>query len=304
MTKKNSEIALVTGGAGFIGSNLVDKLIEENFKVVVIDNLSNGKKEYINPKAEFHKADIRELKSIKKYFRNVDYVFHLAAQPRIQPSIKDPLFSNDNNINGALNVLLAARDARVKKFIYSASSSAYGDQAKMPLKENMAIYPKNPYAAQKYFGEVYCRIFSELYGLKTICLRYFNVYGPRQKEEGAYSTVIAVFLRQKKKGRPMTIVGDGTKRRDFTYVSDVVGANILAAKSDLGKGEVINIGTGKNFSVNQVAEMIGGKKINIPDRPGESKETLADISLAKKLLGWKPKVNLSEGIQKILEYKE
>lgn len=288
---------LVTGGAGFIGSNLVDELIKQGHETVIIDNLSTGKKEYVNKKAEFHKLDIRNLKKIKPVFKGIDYVFHLAAFPRVQPSIEDPATANDINLNGTLNVLLAARDAKVKKVIYSASSSAYGDQTKMPLREDMPAHPLSPYGLQKYVGELYCRLFSDIYGLATVSLRYFNAYGRRQALEGAYCLVMGLFVSQRLKNQPMTITGDGANRRDYTSVIDVVRANILAAKSDkVGKGEVINIGRGNNFSVNELAKMIGGEVKHIEPRI-EPKETLADNSLAKKLLGWEPTVNLPEWLE-------
>jgi len=288
---------LVTGGAGFIGSNLVDELINQNHEVVVIDNLSTGKKEYLNSQAEFHEADIRKLKQIKPLFSDIDYVFHLAAFPRVQPSIEDPATANDINLNGTLNVLIAARDAKAKKVIYSASSSAYGDQEKMPLTEDMLAHALSPYGLQKYVGELYCRLFSDIYGLPTVSLRYFNVYGRRQALAGAYCLVMGIFVRQRLNNQPMTITGDGTNRRDYTSVIDAVRANILAAQSDrVGKGEVINIGRGNNFSVNELAAMIGGPVKHIEPRI-EPKETLADNSLAKKLLGWEPTINLPDWLE-------
>ncbi len=291
---------LVTGGAGFIGSNLVDELINQNHEVIVIDNLSTGKKENLNAKAKFHELDIKNLDKIKPLFFGIDYVFHLAAFPRVQPSIDDPVFANDINLNGTLNVLVAARDAKVKKVIYSASSSAYGNQEKMPLSEDMPANPLSPYGLQKYVGELYCRLFNEIYNLSTVSLRYFNIYGKRQALEGAYALVIPIFVRQRLAGQPMTITGDGNNRRDYTSVIDAVRANILAAESDnVGKGEVINIGRGKNFSVNELAEMIGGPTVHIEPRI-EPKVTLADNKMAKKLLGWEPTVNLEEWL---VEYK-
>lgn len=292
---------VITGGAGFIGSNLVDELIQQGYKNVhIIDNLTTGKRENLNPKAKFHKLDIRDLDKIRPVFKNAEVVFHLAAQPRIQPSIKDPKTAHDTNATGTLHVLLAAKDAGVKKFVYSASSSAYGKQKSVPLREEMAPNLLNPYALQKYIGELYCRLFYHLYGLPTVCLRYFNVYGPRQATEGAYATAIGIFLRQKKMGQPMTIVGDGKQRRDFTNVKDVVAANIAAMRSKkVGKAEVINIGRGRNFSVNELAELIGGDKKFIPSWPGEARVTLADITKAKKLLGWTPKVKLEDGIKEL-----
>ncbi|MDP3042801.1 MAG: SDR family oxidoreductase [bacterium] len=292
---------LVTGGAGFIGSNLVDELIERGDEVIIIDNLSTGKKENINSQAEFHEIDMRNLEEIKPLFKGVDYVFHFAAFARVQPSIENPITANDINLNGTLNVLVSARDAGVKKVVYSASSSAYGDQIIMPLTEDMPVHTLSPYGLQKYIGELYCRLFSDIYGLPTVSLRYFNVYGKRQLLEGAYCLVMGIFVRQRLAGEPMTIVGDGEQRRDFTSVVDTVRANILAAESDkVGKGEVINIGRGKNYSVNELAKMIGGPTINMPPRI-EPKETLADNSLAKELLGWEPTVNLPEWLE---EYKK
>ena len=291
---------LVTGGAGFIGSNLADELVRLGHKVAVIDNLSLGKKEYVNPKAKFHRQDIRDYKKIKPLFKNIDCVFHLAAQPRIQPSIINPAESFDNNVLGTFNALLAAKENKVKKIVYSASSSAYGDQKRLPLTEEMIAHPKNPYALFKYMGEEMCGLFHSLYGLPVVCLRYFNVYGERQSTAGAYATVIGIFLKQRKSGKPLTIVGNGKQLRDFTYVGDVARANIAAMRSSKAVGHLINIGSGQNYSVNEVAGMIDEKHIFIPPRPGESKVTLADISKAKKLLGWKPKVSLENWLKKSL----
>lgn len=295
---------LVTGGAGFIGSNLVDELINQGHEVIVLDNLSTGKKENINPKAKFVQADITDLEKIKPYFKGVDYVFHLAALPRVQWSIENPIESHNVNINGTLNVLLAARDAKVKRLVYSASSSAYGDTQVLPLKEDLLPMPMSPYGLHKYVGEHYVRLFSLLYGLETVSLRYFNVYGPKMAFEGAYVTVIAIFLQQKREGKKLTITGDGTQTRDFTYVSDVVAVNILAIQSNkVGKGEVINIGAGKNHSVNEVAEKIGGEVEFIAPRI-EPHDTLANITKAKELLGWQPEVKLEQGIKKTVAWFE
>ena len=220
---------LVTGGAGFIGSNLVDALIKRGDEVIILDNLSTGKRENINPQAQFIEVDLRDLEKIKPYFSGVDYVFHCAALARVQPSIEDPVKYNDHNVNSTLNVLVAARDAKVKKVVYSASSSAYGNQTQMPLKEDMPPQPMSPYGLQKYIGEEYCRLFSIVYKLPTVCLRYFNVYGPRMATVGAYACAISIFGQQRKQGQPMTVVGDGQQRRDNTFVGDVVRANILAS---------------------------------------------------------------------------
>ena len=287
---------IVTGGAGFIGSNLVDALIERGDEVFVLDNLSTGKKENVNPKAKLCEADIRDLKKISPFFEGVEYVFHLAAYPRVQPSIEDPLGTHDINVNGTLNVLMAAREAKVKRVIYSASSSAYGDQEVFPTREDFLPRPLSPYGLQKYIGEHYARLFSLLYGVETVSLRYFNVYGPRASSEGAYALVVAKFLKQKKEGMPLTIVPDGTQSRAYSHVYDVVRANILAMESDkVGKGEVINIGGDKDWSVNEIAKMVGGPSVFIEARI-EPKKSLPDTSKARELLGWQSKIGLEEGI--------
>lgn len=292
---------LVTGGAGFIGSNLVDALIEKRHEVLVIDNLTTGKREYINPKAKFFEVDLRDFEKIRPLFEEVDFVFHEAALPRIPLSVEKPRETNDINVGGTLNVLVAAKEAKVKKVIYAASSSAYGSQTSLPLKENMQAGPISPYGLQKYIGELYCKVFYEIYGLPTVSLRYFNVFGPRQPKEGAYVPVIGLFMTQKAKGQPLTITEDGEQTRDWTHVVDVVKANILAMESDrVGRGEVINIGGGKNHTVNTVAKLVGSKAIYIPPRPGDVRHTLADITLAKELLGWQPEITLEEGIKKLL----
>lgn len=328
-TKKNKII--VTGGAGFIGSNLVDALIGEGHSVTVIDNLFTGKRSQVNKKAKFIRADICNLKKIKPYFKGADHVFHLAAIARIQPSIIDPVPTMQDNVIGTLNVLLAARDSKVKRVVYSASSSSYGDQDTLPLHEEMQPRFKSPYSLSKYVGEELCRLFSNLYGLETVSLRYFNVYGPRQLLSGAYATVAGIFLKQMRSGQPLTIVGDGNIQRDFTHVFDVVKANILAAQSKkVGKGEILNIGTGKNYSINEVAAMIlnlgnksavpqvrlavsgqdqpqtilasaikNNRATYIPARPGETRKTLANNSKARDLLGWKPTIMLEDGLAKL-----
>ncbi len=293
---------VVTGGAGFIGSNLVRELVAKNYDVHVIDNLVGGKKEAVHPSATLHVADITNLSEISPIFVGAKYVFHLAALPRVQYSIENPEKTNNVNANGTLNVLIASKQADVKRLVYSASSSAYGDQVVMPLNESLPANPKSPYGLQKYIGELMCRVWSEVYGLPTVCLRYFNVYGPGQSEEGAYALVIARFLKQKREGTALTIVGDGEQTRDFTSVHDVVRANILAAETEnpiAEKGEVFNIGAGKNYSVNAIAKMIGGKTEHIPARL-EPKHTLADNSKAKKILGWEPKVSFEQGIAELV----
>ena len=298
---------VVVGGAGFIGSNIVDKLIEQDHKVVVVDNLSTGKKENIsyvghlkrNVKlCEIDISDTSESESLVEAMKGADTVFLLAAKARVQPSIEEPVEYEQNNTIGTLNVLKCASDAGVRRVVYSASSSAYGDTDKLPSVESDPVNPLSPYGAQKYYGEVMCRMFSQVYGIETVSLRYFNIYGERQNVGGAYAMVIGIFVDQLLKGGPMTIRGDGEQRRDFTYVGDVVNANILASQSEkVGKGEVINIGNGDNRSINEIADMVGGDRVNI-DPVIEPKATLANNSLAEKLLGWKPTQNIEEWIPK------
>ncbi len=289
---------VVTGGAGFIGSNLTERLINDGHEVVVIDNLVTGKRENLHPRAKFLEADIADYDGIAPLFQGVEAVFHCAALARIQPSIQNPLPANQTNITGTLNVLWAAYKSGAKKVIYSGSSSAYGEQdpKNLPLRETLQPRPGSPYALQKYVGELYCQLFSKLYSLSTVVLRYFNVYGPRQITEGTYAAVMGIFLKQRQEGQPMTVVGDGEQRRDFTHISDVVEANVLAWQKDVPPGEVINIGAGHNYSVNEVAKFIGGPTVNVPPRPGEYRITLADNRKAGVLLGWKPRMAMEQAI--------
>ena len=292
---------VVVGGAGFIGSNIVDKLVEQNHEVVVIDNLSTGKRENINPKVQLEYIDIsdpKQDKNMTEVMKGAESVFLLAAKARVQPSIEEPVEYEMNNTIGTLNVLKCASDAGVRRVVYSASSSAYGNTEKLPSVESDPVNPLSPYGAQKYYGEVMCKMFSEVYGLETVSLRYFNIYGERQNVGGAYAMVIGIFVDQLLNGKPMTIRGDGEQRRDFTYVGDVVNANILASQSEnVGNGEVINIGNGDNRSINDIADMIGGDKVNV-EPVIEPKETLANNSLAEELLGWKPTQNIEDWIPK------
>lgn len=291
----NKTKVVVTGGAGFIGSHVVDLLLENGYEVHVVDI----SKRHLNPAAVFHEVNILYFERLTPIFQGADAVFHVAALPRVQPSIQDPRTTHETNVNGVLNVLVAARDAGVRRVVYSASSSAYGDQKMIPLREDMETHPMSPYGLQKYIGELYCRLFSEICKLETVSLRYFNVYGPRASDEGAYALVIARFLAQRKRGEPMTIVPNGTQSRDFTHVRDVARANLLAAQSpNVGKGEVVNIGGGAGYSVLEVAKLIGGPTIFIEPRL-EPKQTKADITKAKSLLGWEPAVSFTEGIEEL-----
>jgi len=294
---------IVTGGCGFIGSNLVDKLVDLGHEVIIFDNLSSGKVENINEKARFIEVDISsndELKDCQKWFKGVDTIFHTAARARVQPSIIDPISFNKTNVDGTLMLLKMAVDGGVRRFVYSASSSAYGNTDIFPTPESHSTNPLSPYGAQKLMGEIYCKTFTQVYDIETVSLRYFNVYGERQLLEGAYCLVMGIFVQQRLNGEPMTIRGDGEQRRDFTYVGDVVDANIKASQSDkVGNGEVINIGNGDNRSVNQIADMIGGNTINV-EPVIEPKETLADNSKACELLDWKPTMIIENWIT---EYK-
>ncbi len=293
--------SIVTGGAGFIGSNLVDELIKRGDEVIVIDNLLAGKEENINKEAFFYKEDIRDFVKIAPLFKGVDYVFHLAALPRVQPSIDNPLLYHDVNVNGTLNVLEASRMAGVKKYIFSSTCALYGDKDQMPLHEGMSVDSMSPYSVHKHTGEEYAKLYNRLYGLETVSLRYFNIYGKRQPIEGPYSLVVGIFVRQKLNNEYMTITGTGENKRDYTSVDDAVRANILASESgNVGRGEVINIGSGKNISVNEIAIIMGGPTKNIEARI-EPREILADIVLAKELLEWEPIVEFSDWI---LEYKK
>lgn len=291
--------AVVVGGAGFIGSHVTDALVAKGYDVHVIDNLSGGKKENVNPKAVFHQTDIRNLSEITPIIKGAKFVFHLAALPRVQFSIEHPVETHDVNVTGMLNVLIASKEGGVERFVYSASGSAYGDQVEMPLREDMRPNPKSPYGLHKYIGELYAKMWNAMYGLETVSLRYFNVYGSRMHPDGAYPLAIRKFLKQRQAGQPMTIWGDGTQTRDFTHVQDVVRANLLASESTkVGKGEVVNIGAGRNISINAVVKLIGGPVVHEPPRV-EPHDALADNALAKKLLSWKPEVTLEEGIKEL-----
>ena len=292
--------AIITGGAGFIGSNLVDKLIDMGVEVHIIDDLSTGFEKNINPKATFHKIDISTLNPDLAWyeFKDTDVVFHLAALARVQPSIENPIPFDSVNIGGTLRMLKLAHNLGVKRFVYSASSSCYGDATKFPTPEEHSTNPLSPYGLQKYVGEQYCKMFSEVYGLDTVSLRYFNVYGERMSLEGAYKLAIPIFANQILNGKPLTINNDGEQRRDFTYVGDVVSANILAATNpeDL-KGEAFNIGNGDNYSVNELADMLGGKK-SYGNKVIEPFQTLANNSKAKNILNWNPTGDLPTWIEK------
>ena len=291
---------VITGGAGFIGSNLVERLVKEGSKVHVIDNFSFGKLENCNKKAHYYNIDLSQksnFNQVKEVCKNADSVFHLACIARVQPSIKNPVEYEMNNTISTVNILKASVESNVRRFIYSSSSSVYGNPTNLPLKEDFKTNPLSPYGAQKLYGEILCKTFSKVYGLETVSLRYFNVYGEKQNIDGAYALVIGIFLNQKSNEKSLTVRGDGSQRRDFTYVGDVVRANILASKSEhVGSGEIINIGNGKNKSINEIASYVGGK-IKYIEPVLEPFETLADNLKAKKLLNWEPKQDVKSWIK-------
>lgn len=291
---------LVTGGAGFIGSNLVDKLIELGHKVICIDNESAECHEqfYWNPKANNYRYDICDYEKIAHLFNGIDYVFHIASDARIQPAILNPRKSIESNAVGTANVIELSRINKVKRFIYSSTSSAYGKKAILPNIETQPSDPLTPYSTAKVFGENLARVYYNLYGLETVSLRYFNVYGDRQPLKGQYAPVIGLFLKQHEEGKPLTVVGDGSQRRDFTHISDVIQANILASEIKDGFGEVYNIGYGSNYSILEIANMISNDVKFIPPRVGEVQETLASNAKFKELTGWMPKVPLREWLTK------
>ncbi len=290
------EKIIVTGGAGFIGSHIVDALVDGGYEVYIIDNLSSGKKENVNPKAILHIVDIRDFEKLLPVFKDAKYVFHKAALPQVEYSIQNPIETHDVNVNGLLSVLEASRVNNIKRVIFASSSAIYGNQETLPTVESMQVNPLSPYGAQKYVGEVYMKLYAEIYGLETVSLRYFNVYGPRQSANGAYASVISKFIEFRQKNEPLLITGDGEQTRDFVNVKDVVSANILVMKGDkVGKGEVLNIGGGNQYSVNQIAKLIGGNVSYVPPRI-EPRDTLADISKAKEFLNWEPTVELEDGI--------
>lgn len=294
---KNIKV-IVTGGAGFIGSHLVELLVKKRFKVIVIDNFITGRKENlkkIENKIKIVNANVNNFKIIEKYFKDCAYVFHLSALADIVPSIEKPDLYFDYNVVGTLNVLRAAKKYNVKKFIYTASSSCYGLVKQFPTNEKCKIDNQHPYALTKYLGEQLVMSWSKIYKLNAISLRLFNVYGVRSRTTGAYGAMFGVFLAQKINEKPLTIVGDGSQSRDFTYVTDVAKAFLKAATSNI-KSDIFNVGTGTATSVNYVAKKIGGKITFIPKRPGEPDKTQSDIKKIKKFLKWKPQVSINQGI--------
>jgi UDP-glucose 4-epimerase len=300
--------AVVTGGAGFIGSHMVDLLVERGFAVDVIDNLVTGRRENVahhegNPSVRFHVSDMCGLPPESPLFRGVDYVFHFGGIGDIVPSIERPLDYMRSNVNGTLAVLEASRQAGVRKLIYAASSSCYGLAGELPTTENAPIRPEYPYALSKWLGECAAIHWSRVYRLPVISIRMFNVYGPRVRTTGAYGAVFGVFLAQKLHGKPLTVVGDGTQRRDFVFVTDVARAFLLAADSDR-TGEIFNLGSGNPQPVSRLVELIGGAVVHVPKRPGEPDCTWADIGKIRRQLGWEPTVSFEEGVATMMAHIE
>ena len=304
---------LVTGGAGFIGSHLVDRLLDEGFKVWVVDNLYTGQMENLvqhrgKKGFRFVEADIRNFELVKKMVRGVDAVFHEAALVSVTRSVENPFLSNETNVAGTLNLLKACVDARVKRFVYASSSSVYGETETLPKHERLVTMPLSPYAVSKLAAENYVKVFHGVYGLETVCLRYFNVYGPRQKY-GPYSGVISIFINRLLEDQPPIIYGDGEQTRDFTNVQDVVEANMLALSAQNAVGEVFNVATGVATSVNKLAEIVQeimGKTNLAPvyanPRPGDIRHSYADISKAGKILEYNPKVQLEKGLTDLVKW--
>jgi nucleoside-diphosphate-sugar epimerase len=302
---------LVTGGAGFIGSNIVDELVRRGNQVTVLDNLSSGKEENlagVRDKIELNTGSIRDLGVVQAACRGADYVIHLAARTSVPRSVEDPLDTNHTNIDGTLNVLLAARDAKVKRLVFAASSSAYGDSETLPKTETMQPHPISPYGVTKYVGELYAQVFGRVYELENASLRYFNVFGPRQDPTSQYSGVLSRFMLAVIEGKPPVIFGDGEQSRDFTYVDNVVDQTLRACEASGASGKVFNAGTGQRIALNGVVkllERVTGKKIQAmyqPARSGDILHSQADISLARRVLGYEPRVHFEEGLRRTWEW--
>ncbi|MFC1986957.1 SDR family oxidoreductase [Chloroflexota bacterium] len=297
---------IVTGGAGFIGSHLVERLLSDGHEVTVLDNFSTGRMENLahvknSRRLTIQRAEVSNYEEIKPCFDGIEWVFHLAALADIVPSIQQPLRYHKANIDGTVAVLEAARSSGVKRFLYTASASCYGIPEQIPTPETAVIKTEYPYAFTKYIGEQYVLHWNKVYKLPCVALRCFNVYGPRSRTTGAYGAVFGVFLAQKLAGKPFTVVGDGTQTRDFTFVTDVADAFVRAAESQVD-GEIFNVGSGGTYSVNRLVELLGGDIVHIPKRPGEPDSSFADITKIRQVLGWQPKVSFEEGVNVMLEH--
>jgi nucleoside-diphosphate-sugar epimerase len=302
---------LVTGGAGFIGSNIVKELLQKEQKVRVLDNFATGKRENLfefknNPDFELIEGDLRSFHVVRTAVKGMDYILHQGALPSVPRSIHDPLTTNDVNILGTLNILEAAKEFGVKRVVYASSSSIYGDNKTLPKNEDMSINPLSPYALSKYTGEHYCRIFTRIYGLETVCLRYFNVFGPNQDPTSQYSAVIPKFIRMMSEGKRPIIYGDGTQSRDFTYVSNIVAANLLACTVEGIGGELFNIACGQSYTLLHLVDTLNRiLETNIEpmfeeERPGDVKHSLADISRAEEKLGFRVITRFEEGLTELV----
>jgi UDP-glucose 4-epimerase len=306
--QNSSKRCLVTGGAGFIGSHLVDRLLDEGHRVVALDNFSSGHDNNLasaknHPQCTVRNIDIADCDELGNFFTDIDWVFHLAALADIVPSIERPYDYHRANVDGTIAVLEAARKAQVKRFIYAASSSCYGIASQYPTPETESIKPEYPYALTKYLAECYVMHWNQVYKLPAVSLRLINVYGPRARTTGAYGAVFGVFLAQKLAGSPLTVVGDGNQTRDFTFVSDVVDAFVKVAESNIS-GEIFNVGSGGTYSINQLVSLLGGETAYIPKRPGEPDCTYADITKIRRVLDWRPQVPFEEGVAVMLEHIE
>lgn len=302
---------LVTGGAGFIGSNLVERLVKNGHRVRILDNLATGRLgnlQSLLQDIEFLQGDIVDLDMVRKAVADVELIFHKAALPSVPRSIKDPLGTNEANVNGTLNVLLAARDAGVRRVIYAASSSSYGNIPELPKHEDMPASPLSPYAVSKYSGELYLKVFCQAYGLEGLSLRYFNIFGPRQVPSSQYAAVIPKFIHALLRGESPVIYGDGEQSRDFTFVDNAVEANILAATCPRADGQVVNIACGQSFTLNDLCrrlQVITGKSIAPryeSARPGDVRHSLADLSRAREILGYEPRVGFDEGLRRTVQW--
>jgi nucleoside-diphosphate-sugar epimerase len=302
---------LVTGGAGFIGSNLVEELVRRGERVRVLDDFSTGKREHLSAfleRVELVEGDLRDLPTVRKAVAGVDYILHQAALPSVQRSVDDPLTTHAVNTTGTLNLLIAAREVGVKRVVYAASSSAYGDSPTLPKREDMLSRPKSPYAVSKLTGEQYCQAFTEVYGLETVCLRYFNVFGPRQDPTSQYSAVIPLFITAMLQGQPPTVHGDGLQSRDFSYIANVVHANLLAAAAPAASGRVFNIACGERYTlldtIAALNDILGTQiePVYAEPRVGDVRHSLADISAAQEVLGYRVLVDFYEGLRRTVAW--
>ena len=303
---------LVTGGAGFIGSNIVERLLFENHQVRVVDNFATGKRENLLPYVEnrnfqLYEVDLRDLHGLAEAVRGVDYILHQGALPSVPRSIADPLTTNNVNVQGTLNILELARKFEVKRVVYASSSSIYGNSENLPKLENMPVCPLSPYAVSKYGGERYCQVYYQIYGLETVCLRYFNVFGPNQDPTSQYSAVVPKFIKLMKNGKSPVIYGDGTQSRDFTYVANNVEANLLACYAEGTAGQMVNIACGQRYTLLELVELINEvlcthiKPQFDEKRPGEVKHSMAGIEKAKEILNFRPVVDFKEGLKRTIE---